>query len=91
MLRNLDWLIIGGESSQGKHKARPFNIAWARSTVAQCRVAGVPVFVKQLGASPWFGTEKDGEPHIIMVDCKDRAGAIPAEWPPDLRIQEFPA
>lgn len=48
----IDWLIVGGESSQGSHKARPFNIAWARSTIQQCRAAGVPVFMKQIGSQP---------------------------------------
>lgn len=43
----LDWVIVGGESGP---KARPFGISWARSTVAQCRAAGVPVFVKQMGS-----------------------------------------
>lgn len=43
----LDWIIIGGESGPG---ARPFNIAWARSIISQCRAAGVACFVKQLGA-----------------------------------------
>lgn len=43
----LDWVIVGGESGPG---ARPFNAAWARSTVKQCRAAGVAVFVKQMGA-----------------------------------------
>ena len=46
---HLDWVIVGGESGPG---ARPFDIAWARSAVRQCRAAGVPVFVKQLGAVP---------------------------------------
>ncbi len=86
----LDWIIVGGESSQGGAQARPFNIEWARSTVAQCKAAGVACFVKQLGARPWFGTTRDGEPHIIMVDCNDRAGADPEEWPEDLRVREFP-
>ena len=43
----IDWLIVGGESGPG---ARPFDLAWARSVVQQCRAAGVPVFVKQMGA-----------------------------------------
>lgn len=47
--RMLDWIIVGGESGPG---ARPFDIEWARSTVRQCRAAGVPCFVKQLGAKP---------------------------------------
>lgn len=45
----LDWIIIGGESGPN---ARPFDIEWARNTVAQCKSAGVACFVKQLGANP---------------------------------------
>lgn len=33
-----------------KKNARAFNVEWARSTVAQCRAAGVACFVKQMGA-----------------------------------------
>lgn len=47
-VRGLDWIVIGGESGPG---ARPFDVSWARSTINQCRAAGVPVFVKQLGAN----------------------------------------
>ena len=52
----LDWIVVGGESGKG---ARPFDLAWAESTVEQCRAAGVPVFVKQLGAHPIDATEQD--------------------------------
>lgn len=45
-----DWVIVGGESGPG---ARPCDVAWIRSTVEQCRVAGVACFVKQLGARPF--------------------------------------
>jgi hypothetical protein len=48
MARFLDWVIVGGES--GAH-ARECNVAWIRSLVAQCRAAGVAVFVKQLGSN----------------------------------------
>lgn len=44
----LDWIIVGGEAGPG---ARPFDLAWARSTVKQCREAGARAFVKQLGAN----------------------------------------
>jgi len=44
----ISWIIVGGESGP---QARPFDIAWARTTVAQCKAAGVPVFVKQLGGA----------------------------------------
>lgn len=48
-LHFLDWVIVGGESGPG---ARPFDVAWARQTIAACKAAGVPVFVKQLGSVP---------------------------------------
>lgn len=44
----LDWIIVGGESGPG---ARPFNIQWARDVIAQCKAAGVAVFVKQMGGN----------------------------------------
>jgi protein gp37 len=51
----LDWLIVGGESGAG---ARPCQVEWVRSAVDQCKAAGVPVFVKQLGAHP----RREGRP-----------------------------
>ena len=48
----LDLVIVGGESGPG---ARPFDVAWARSTIRQCREAGVAAFCKQLGARPFDG------------------------------------
>lgn len=42
-----NWVIVGGES--GSH-ARPCSVDWIRSIVRQCSAAGVPCFVKQLGA-----------------------------------------
>jgi protein gp37 len=45
----LDWCIIGGESQPG---CRPMDLVWAASLVGECRDAGVPVFVKQLGGHP---------------------------------------
>lgn len=46
--RGLQWVIVGGESGPG---ARTFDMQWARVIVAQCKAAGVPVFVKQMGAN----------------------------------------
>jgi len=46
--RGLQWIIVGSES--GPH-ARPMDLAWARSIVAQCREAGIACFVKQLPAN----------------------------------------
>lgn len=80
--RGLQWIIVGGESHQAGHQARPMRIEWARNTLAQCRAAGVAFFMKQLG------TDYAGLYERVI---KDRAGADPAEWPEDLRVQEFPA
>lgn len=32
-----------------KSTARPCNVEWIRSIVGQCKAAGIPAFVKQLG------------------------------------------
>lgn len=48
----LDQIIVGGESGPG---ARPFNVAWVRSVVRQCRPVGCAAFCKQLGARPFDG------------------------------------
>lgn len=79
----VDWVIVGGESGAG---ARPFEIAWARSIMAQCKAARVPVFMKQLGAQPVRETEDDALWNIGI----SRKGGDPSEWPEDLRIREFP-
>jgi protein gp37 len=47
--RRLNWLIVGGESGPD---ARDFYLAWARSAIAQCKPAGISVFIKQVGARP---------------------------------------
>jgi protein gp37 len=73
-LRGIDWVIVGGESGA---KARPCDIDWIRRVVRQCKAAGVPVFVKQLGARST----------ILVTDPK---GGNMAEWPEDLRVREMP-
>jgi protein gp37 len=90
----LDWIIVGGESGPG---ARPFDVAWARSTVEQCRAAGVPVFVKQLGAKPFSDEDRishRGAQHPKSLGfhrfLNDRKGGDWIEWPEDLRVREFP-
>jgi len=76
----LHWVIVGGESGP---KARPFDLAWARSIVHQCQAASVPVFVKQLGAKPFVLGED-------FLKLRHRAGAVIDEWPVDLQVQEWP-
>ena len=75
-------------------KARPFDVQWARDTIAQCRTAGVPVFVKQLGANPFEIVGREMRAGIGFASCtltlKHRAGGDMAEWPADLRVRETP-
>lgn len=78
--RWVDWIVVGGESGPG---ARPFDIAWARSTVEQCKAAGVPVFVKQMGNNLRISA-------VASVKLRNKGGD-PAEWPEDLRVREYPS
>lgn len=51
-----DWVITGGETDQGAHKARPANPDWYRSLRDQCAAAGVPFHFKQWGEwQPYMG------------------------------------
>lgn len=75
----LDWVIVGGESG---HDARPMQVEWADQIVEQCREAGVPCFVKQLGALPL----SDGYP----LELKNKKGGEWSEWPDRLRVREMP-
>jgi protein gp37 len=52
-LRNIDWVIVGGESGPG---ARPMDPAWAIDVRNQCLAANVAFFFKQWGGrSPKTG------------------------------------
>lgn len=94
---SIDWVIVGGESGP---RARPFDIAWARSIVAQCREAVVAAFVKQLGSRPQsyvmtvsatdhYGNHED-DGRVQMLRLRDSRGGDWGEWPEDLRVREFP-
>lgn len=79
------WVIVGGESGQ---KARPFYIEWAQDLVKQCDYAGVPVFVKQLGSN--LRQRADLKNANWRLDLRDKKGGDMSEWPPELRIRQFP-
>jgi protein gp37 len=97
------WVIVGGESGA---KARPFNLAWPRAVVEQCQAAGVPVFVKQLGALPIyrcrtcvypfelmcrnFGRHGHDASGVLRLHLSDRKGGDMAEWPADLQVRQYP-
>jgi len=83
--RGVSWVIAGGESGPG---ARPCDVAWIRSIVEQCKAAGVPCFVKQLGAKPiardrWDMTEEQFEDLDASED-----GWSEADGPVVLRLRD---
>lgn len=87
-LPGVDWVIVGGESGPG---ARPCDIGWVGSIVTECRTAGVPCFVKQLGAAPsWHGHCGPLKVDVDRMHVSDRKGGDPGEWPADLRVRQFP-
>lgn len=81
-----DWFIIGGESGKD---ARQCKLEWIRSLAAQGKQAGVPVFVKQVGAN-LSDEDLDECAKATGRSMQHRKGGDPAEWPEDLRIQQFP-
>lgn len=88
-LTGIHWVLVGGESG---HDARPCAVEWIERIVAQCRRAGVPVFVKQLGA--YVVSEErmlDGN-WAWRAGLADRKGGDMDEWWSDqLRVREWPA
>lgn len=77
----LHWIIGGGESNQ--RGMRECRIEWLEDTAAQCAQHGVAYFNKQIGAMPTWR----GEPYPLPPRSK---GDVPEEWPPSIRIREFP-
>lgn len=78
-LPELDWIITGGESGSG---ARPMDLDWARRNRDQTHEAGATWFMKQVGSNAF----SEGR----LFRTRHPHGADPAEWPEDLRIQDFP-
>ena len=75
----INWIITGGESGPG---ARPYDLSWTRSIIAQCDAERVPVFVKQVGD------------HAVLDGKRlafSRHGADISEWPAALQRQSFPS
>lgn len=85
-----------------RSNARPCNVEWIRSIVRQCAEAGVPCFVKQLGANvemsagEWWrhtgsaGTGPFNPDQPMVVSTQHPKGGDWDEWPEDLRVRELP-
>lgn len=78
-LDGIDWAIVGGESGP---RSRPFDLAWARDLLRQCRAQGVAPFVKQVGSRPVAAS--------VPLRLVSRMGGDMAEWPEELRVREWP-
>jgi len=64
-----DWVIAGGESTQGTHLARPVHPDWLRSLRDQCAARGVPFHFKQWGSclpGDMSGEDETGGPGYIV-------------------------
>lgn len=89
-LAGLDHVIVGGESGPN---ARPCQVDWVESIVAECQESDVPVFVKQLGANavslhPYTPSMNSKEAWLGRV--QDAKGGNADEWPESLRVRELP-
>lgn len=64
----VDWVITGGETSQGGHQARPQHPAWFRSLRDQCAEAGVAYHHKQNGewAQVYVGAQRGDR--VVWLD-----------------------
>jgi protein gp37 len=78
-LSGLAWVIQGGESGRG---SRPFDLTWVADVVNQCRDAGVPLFVKQLGSSVLSSGSG--------MSFDDAHAGDWDEWPEEIRVREMP-
>jgi protein gp37 len=84
---DIAWVIQGGESGS---RARPFDLAWARSMRDRCKAAGVAYFLKQLGAYIVDGPEKYARLDNV-TRVRHSHGGDEGEWPADLRnCRAFP-
>lgn len=82
---DIDWAIVGGESGPG---ARHCSISWFDSIRDQCKTAGVPCFIKQLGAKPMALVHPYGP---CELELKHPKGGDWDEWPEELKVREFPS
>lgn len=77
-LEYVDWVWIGGESGG---RARHCQVSWINYIIQQCSAASVPCYVLQLGA--WSDLRMLHQPWPLY-------GRQIEQWPPGLRVREFP-
>ena len=75
-LEDIHWAIVGGESGTQARNMDPY---WAVDILAQCRQAGIPFFMKQMGTSV-------GKAAGFKVGKGDDF----SEFPEALQVREYP-
>ncbi len=75
-LHKIKWVICGGYSGA---QERPMQLSWARFLRDECKQYGVAFFMKQLGSV-----------YARQHHLHHWKGEDITEFPPDLRMQEFP-
>lgn len=67
-ITEIGWIITGGETDQGEHKARPTHPDWLRSVRDQCAAVGVPYHHKQNGEWVSVSEVAGAGDHFIFPD-----------------------
>jgi protein gp37 len=97
----IHWVICGGESGS---RARSCDLAWLHTIVEECQAECVPVWVKQIGRSPFWNGQPpalpghvscqpgslDGQDGYFLDGLRHKAGANTEDWPEPLRVQQLP-
>lgn len=73
----LQWVICGGYSGT---QPRPMDVAWAQALCQECAKHHVAFFFKQLGTV-----------YARAHHLRDWKGEDPQEFPPEVRVRQFPA
>lgn len=73
---DLHWVITGGESGPN---ARECSLDWIHSLTEQCGAAGVPIFVKQLGAKPYYLDDQTKQK--VPFEIRDKKGGDIRDFP----------
>lgn len=71
-----DWVITGGETDQGGHKARPSHPAWFRSLRDQARAAGAAYHHKQNGEWLPFDFDDLSSEELESVEIQGKIGGF---------------
>lgn len=64
----VDWIITGGETDQGRHRARPSNPQWFRDLRDDCADTGTAYQHKQNGEWVWVGEVEGPGEHFQFPD-----------------------